>query len=402
MTTTQDAGDVLAGLAVSGELPGPGSWKAALNRADAPGAVLDGMPWARSWGTYMRAVTDPGDDTARQQIANAMTRPRNAGFSESVPAQGGFLVPETLRSEVMAYMTEAIVRPQAMVLASSSLRYGLPSIDNSSQASGRQALGGLTFGWTETGAPIAASSPQVQREVMEARKLAALLSEVPNELVDDAAGALGDLLARVIGRGLAWTEDDAFICSGTGAGEPEALAAAGCALTVQRQTSDEVVLADVVGMLKGLHPAAKQAGLTAGVPGVGWLISSAVLDQILEMYLTVGTAPASAAVTLSDWLQLGDGTHTSPSLLGIPAAITDHQPAVGTTGDMILADLRNYVIADRMEMLVETSPRGAGFGSATTSFRTKARLDGRYWIRSQTTTSSGQQVSPVVVLGQPA
>jgi len=60
--------------------------------------------------------------------------------------------------------------------------------------------------------------------------------------------------------------------------------------------------------------------------------------------------------------------------------------------------LSNYLIGDRMEMYVERSQRGPTFVSDTSEFRVKARVDGRYWIQSSTTTEAGQPVSPVVVL----
>ena len=37
-----------------------------------------------------------------------------------------------------------------------------------------------------------------------------------------------------------------------------------------------------------------------------------------------------------------------PSLLGLPAIVTDHQPAIGQHGDVILADLRHFLIGDRL------------------------------------------------------
>lgn len=380
--------DTLAGL-VAGDPPAPGSWRAALYRPDAPGAVLDGQPWARSWATYLRAVLDPRDAAVRQHIANAM--------SERVPSQGGFLVPESLRSQVLAYMTTAVMRPQAMVLPMSTLRLPIPNLDNPTQQSGAQALGGLTFAVTEEGAPITAATPTFGRTVLEARKFAAYLKGAPDELVDDAAGAFGDFLARVIAMGHAWYEDDLFF-SGRGVGEPQGIINAPCQVAVTRNTSSEVLLVDLVAMVKALHPAAKQAALTPGLTHVKWLLSAAALDQLLDVYLAVGTAPTSAAVSPSDWLSLGDGDKVGPSILGIPAAITDHQPALGSAGDVVLADLSQYLIGDRMEMTVERAAQGAGFISATSDFRVKSRVDGRYWIQHQTTTEAGQTVSPVVVL----
>lgn len=391
MTAT---GDELTSLAMAGELPAPGSWRSALYREDAPGAALDGQPWAATWGTFLRAISDKRDTTARQFISNA--------WSERVPGEGGFLVPEQLRSQVLSYMTAPVVRPKAMVLPMGSLRLDVPNLDNPSQASSAQALGGLTFSVTQPGATIPASTPDFGRTTLEARKIAAYLKDTPNELVRDAAGAFGDFMARVIAEGHAWYEDDLFIANGTGAGEPEALMNAGCAIGVDRASSNAVVLADLVAMFKALHPASKQAGLTSGVTSVAWLLSAAVLDQILELYLIAnpsGSAPTvQQFVALSDWFQAGDGDQVGPSLLGLPALITDHQPALGSTGDVMLADLRHYMIGDRLEMVIEQSAGGPGFVTDTSEFRVKSRLDGRYWIQSPTTTEAGETVSPVVVL----
>jgi HK97 family phage major capsid protein len=350
-------------------------------RPHAPGARLDDQPWARSWATFLRAVWNPADQSARQVIRNAWT--------ERVPSEGGFLVPEQLRAQVMTYMTTAIVRPRATV------------VDNPSQASGKQALGGLAFSVVEVSETIPATNPALGRLVLEARKIAAYLQGVPNELTEDAAGAMGDLLARVIAMGLAWFEDDLFIFNGTGAGEPQSLANGGAALAVDRTTSDEVLVADIALMLTGLHPAALQAGLTPGLTHVRWLVSSAVLPQFLELYLNTGGSTAGTDITpvaTSEWLSFGDGHDVGPSILGLPASVTDHQPTLGTTGDVILADLSQYVISDRLTMTVEQSKDGAGFINDTSNFRIRSRVDGRYWVQSKTTTEAGGSVSPVVVL----
>jgi len=390
------AGELLA----AGDPPAPGSWKAALYRPDAPGAALDGQPWAKSWGHFIRALLDEDDLSARKFIAGVMdgnaraARPQNAGMAGRSPSQGGFLVPESLRAQVLAYMTAPVVRPHAMVLPMGSLRLGMPYLDNPSQASGAQALGGMTFAWAAEGAAITPTAPEFGKAVLEARKAAAYLQHVPDELIDDAAGAIGDYLVRVIAMGYAWFEDDFFI-QGSGVGEPQGLISAPCAVGIDRTTANAVTFLDVVAMLKALHPAAKQAGLTPGVESTSWLLSAAAFDQVLELYYNPS---GSEVVPPSGWLSLGDGYQVGPSLLGLPLRVTDHQPALGTTGDVILADLGNYLIGDRMEMTVELSRDGDGFADAATNFRVRARTDGRYWIQSSTTTEAGQTVSPVVVL----
>ena len=302
-------------------VPAPGGWRSALYRPDAPGAVLDGQEWARSWPAFMRAINDPNDSRARTFIANA-------AMGERVGTEGGFLVPEVLRSQVMAYMTGAIVRPRATVYPMSSLRLPVPFLDNASQASSAQALGGMTFAFAEEGAAITTSSPNFGRLVLEARKLAAYLQNVPNELVNDGAGAFGDFLARTIAAGLAWVEDDYFIgTNGTGVGCPQSLINAPCAVGIDRNTASDVLFVDIVAMFKALHPASKQMGLTPGVTSVAWLLSASAMDQILEMYYN---PTGTEVVAPSGWFSMGDGQEIGPSLLGLPAIVTDHQPAAGT------------------------------------------------------------------------
>jgi HK97 family phage major capsid protein len=384
----------LAGV-TAGEAPAPGSWRGALYRPDAPGAELDSQPWAKSWGHFMRAILDPEDPAPRQYIANVMdARPQNAGFSERIPAGGGFLVPEYLRSQALAYMTSAIVRPQAMVLPMASLKLGVPYLDNPSQASGVQALGGMTFAWTAEDAGITPSNPEFGRAVLEARKAASYLQNVPDELVDDAAGALGDFLVRVIALGYAWFEDDFFI-GGTGVGEPQGLITAPCAVGVDRTTASAVTFLDIVTMYKALHPHSKQRATIPGAQGATWLLSASAMDQILEIYYN---PTGTEVVPPSGWFSAGDGYSVGASMLGVPLAVTDHQPALGTTGDVVLADLAQYLIGDRMEMVIDLSRKGGSFAVDATNVRVRSRADGRYWIQSSSTTEAGLPVSPVVVL----
>jgi HK97 family phage major capsid protein len=374
----------------------PGGWQA-LYEPHAPGAVLDGEPWAANWATFLRAVNDPRDSSARTKIANA-------AMGERVGSEGGFLVPEVLRAQVLAYMTPAIVRPRATVLPMSSLRLPVPTLDNPSQASTNQALGGLTFSFTEEGAAIANTTPAFGRVVLEARKLAALCT-APNELADDAGGAWGDFLARVIAMGLAWVEDDYFIgTNGTGVGCPQSLINAPCAVGIDRNTSSDVLFLDVVAMFKALHPASKQVGLAPGVTDVCWLLSSSAMDQLLELNYQVtiadgdGTNTTTTPIPPSGWFSMGDGHDIGPNMLGLPAIVTDHQPAIGSTGDVILADLRHFLIGDRQVMQIERAPLGAQFINDNSLFRVRSRVDGRYWVQSASTTEAGQSVSPVVVL----
>ena len=361
-------------------------------RPDAPGAKLDGFPWARSWGSYLAALRDESDELgARSAIRKVQdSRPRNA-MSERVPAEGGFLVPERLRQQVLAYMTTAAVRPRAMIIPMDSERVPVPILDNPSQASSAQALAGLTFSLVQEGVAIPATTPNFGRITLEAWRLAAYMKGTPNELLRDSP-AFSDFLARIIARGYGWAEDDLFINTGTGVAQPQALVNAPGALAVTRGGgAGKVVHLDIVTMLKGLHPASKDS------PSTVWLLSESAFDQLLELYEIVGTAPTGQDIPPPGTLKY-DMEYGCWRLLGVPAVVNDHQPAVGGVGDVMLCDLGLFLVGDRQEMTVEVASRGAGFANDTSDIRVRSRVDGRFWIQQTHTLTSGQSVSPLVVL----
>ena len=363
---------------------------AAVSVPGAPGARLDKLPWASSWGSFLNAVRDKDDGYgARRTIRKIMDsrpQPRNA-LGERVPAEGGYLVPERLRQQVLAYMTGAIVRPRATIVPMDSERVPLPSLENPSQASSAQALGGLTFSLIQEGAAWTGTTPNFGRVVLEAWKVGGYLQNVPNELISDSP-AFGDFLARIIALGYTWWEDDYALYSGNGVGEPQALVNAPGGYALSRNTSSKVLHADIVGMLKALHPASKATAT--------WLLSESAFDYLLELYELASTGAAadiSPPQTLVYDMEFGTWR-----LLGLPAIVNDHQPAVGTTGDVMLCDLGLMLIGERSEMTVEVSPESGGFISDSSNIRIKARTDMRYWPQSTYTTTTGQSVAPLVVL----
>lgn len=347
-----------------------------------PGAALDKHEWAANWGSFLNAVRDENDRQGARLVI------RNAGMSERIPAEGGFLVPESLRQQVLFYLAGSIIRPRAMVIPAETLRTGLPMLDNPDQSGGQQGLGGIEFALVPEGKPIPATEGKFGRVVLSAQKIAAYLQGVPNELLSDASEAMGDLLARVIGLGYGWFVDDLAI-NGTGAGEPEGLMYCPAAYAVTRAASDEVLHADVVGMAKGLHPASKATAT--------WLASEDVFDYLLELYEVTGTAPSGQDLAPPQSLKFNSAAGRW-ELIGLPIEVSDHQPPIGTPGDLMLTDLSLYVIAERQAMEVELSSQGSGFASGTTDIRIKGRLDGRYWPRSVYTLRNGRQCSPLVVL----
>jgi HK97 family phage major capsid protein len=358
--------------------------------AEGAARALDEFPWARSWGAFLSAIRDPGSDAAAiVSRVQQSVRPR-AAMGERVGAEGGFLVPWRLLDQLQAYISQAIVRPRAMPVDMDALQVAVPVLDNVSQGSGAQALGGLQFELTAEASTIMPTVPNFGRLQLEARKFAGYLVGVPNELLQDGTAFTDSFLPRIIGEGYAWYEDDLFISQGTGVGEPQALINAPAAISVTRATAGAVSLIDLAGMMKALHPQAERGTAT-------WIVADQVFSDLLELSLGVGSSPSATYVPASEWLRY-DETSKCWRLLGLECVPHDHLPARGSTGDVVLADLSLFLAGTLAEMTVEVSSKGAGFGSDTSNVRIRSRIDGRFWPQSPFTTAAGATVSPLVIL----
>lgn len=354
--------------------------EAARAAGKGPGAVLDKYPWGNSWHAFFKALRT--DNSARVAIRNAA-----AAMSERVPSEGGFLLSEALRAEVYMYAEQALVRPRAQVIPMSTYRLNLPVIDNPDQASGAGVLGGMTFSIVKEGKPIPASIAGLSRVTFEARKLAGLLEDVSNELIDDGGPAFDSFIGPAVGRGVAWTEDDLFL-NGTGVGEPEGLLNAPCAIYVNRATSNTVSLVDVANMWTRLAAPSMQAGTAI------WLCSTAVVEALATLDQDV-----SGTIIPASPFMLGTGSDGGWRLGGLPLFVTDHVAAMGSTGDLALVDFGWYGIGDRQALEVTRAQLGEGFANDTSDIKVTARLDGRWLVREPVTPSNGNQTtSPVVLL----
>jgi HK97 family phage major capsid protein len=352
-----------------------------LYRAKAAGSVLNGEPLGQSWGAFLNAIHHKRELTDevgafRKSIKNAM--------SERVPSDGGFLVPETLRSDMlMLSLEKAVVRGRARTIPMDSLRVPYPTIDDPSHTS--SVFGGVIGYWTEEAAALTASQPAFGRVVLEAKKLTGY-TEIPNELLEDSIAALDQFFSEMFPEALAWFEDIAFL-SGDGVGNPQGVYNGTAGINVTRNTSNEVLLADIVAMYTRMLPQSLNTAV--------WLCSPAVIAQLLQLVLISGTTPVAPPLWLNQ-MQVNDAPVYT--LLGRPLIVSEKIPNLGTRGDLAFVDFGYYLIGDRQQMQVSSS-EDYKFANDLTAFRVIERLDGRPWLRSALTPENGgSTLSPFVFL----
>jgi len=86
-------------------------------------------------------------------------------------------------------------------------------------------------------------------------------------------------------------------------------------------------------------------------------------------------------------------------LFGYPVIFTEKTPTIGNAGDVILADMRYYLIGDRQATTIESTPY-VQWQYDLTSWRAVHRVDGQPWLSAPLTLQDGTlQVSPFVILG---
>ncbi len=349
------------------------------NNPRANGAPLDGL--FPDFYTYLQAVWTKGNKD--KETLEKLEQVRN--YSERVPAEGGLLVPEEFRSQLMQLALESsVVRPRATVIPMSSPRLHVPMVDETSHAS--SIFGGVIVYRTEEGAELTESAASFASVKLDVTKQTAL-SHVPNELIRDW-GAFGAFMDQTLPAAIGYFEDIDFL-SGNGAGAPlGALSTGNTALiAVAKETGQSattIVWENILHMYQRMLP--------SSLPRAVWLAAPNTFVELATMALSVGTGGSAV------WITDATGAPTL-TLLGRPVVMSEKAPAtLGTQGDLSFVDFGMYLIGDYQTMSVDSSEH-VKFTSDKTTYRVIQRNDGRPWIQSALTPHyGGETLSPFIQL----
>jgi len=295
-------------------------------------------------------------------IARGETVAKTA-LNEGDPTAGGYTVPEEFNSEVVRYETEtAIVRPRARVWNMTRDKWSAPKLDQNTTTdsgnTGSTNFAGIAFYYPGESGLKVESEPRFGRILLTAKKLIGLTSAT-DELLEDSAVNLANYLVALFGEGLAYLEDYKFL-NGSGLGEPLGIINTTGIGSVARQTSSKIVLEDILGLDKELPAWADRNAV--------FLTTKAGIEQIR----LIGNTDTTTKLVFQESLRSGQpGT-----LLGKPVLVTDKLPALGSKGDIILADLSRYYIGDRGAIQVASSIHDR-FRYDETVFRLVKRHDGQ-------------------------
>ena len=334
-------------------------------------------------------------------LAKALEIRNASSMAERIPAEGGFLVPENLRSEILALSLEdGVMRPNATVIPMDSLRVPIPTVDDTSHAS--NVFGGVAAFWTAEGAALKGSAPSFSRVLLEAAKLTAF-TLIPNELLQDSSTPMEVWFRTFFPQAVSFFADLAFLV-GDGVNQPEGVLNCPGAVTVTATASANVEFADLAKMMARLWPPSLKRAM--------WVCSPDVLPFLFQLGagIITGAGPTTTAVAPPLWLgdmsAIGapggsDGSGFNFRLLGRPLRVTEKvpTPAGGNSGSIALIDPTYYLIGDRQAMQIASSAEYS-FANDEVAYRITERLDGRGWLRSAITPANGSTntLSPFVLL----
>jgi len=330
----------------------------------------------RTLGDFLRQATGGSDGTVEQR-----------GLTGLTDGDGGFHLPPTFgRDALNAALESSIVMPNATVLPLTTGRdLWLPGFDNSDRSA--SLFGGFVGAWMAEGSESSIETPKSVSLHLKAKRLS-LFAQATDEILEDASG-LEDLLTTAMRESVAFELDLAFL-RGTGSGEPMGLLNAPSLITVAKEVAQSpatILHENIVGMLARLHPGLYRRAV--------WLCHPSCLPELHTLALAIGTGGAlTSALTMGP-----DGNYR---LLSRPLIITEKCSEVGTVGDLILADLSQYLIALKRDISVARS-NAPGFLSHQTTFRVSVRVDGQpRWRAAVTPRNGSSTLSWAVTLAERA
>jgi HK97 family phage major capsid protein len=306
-------------------------------------------------------------------------------MSETVPSDGGFLLPNETAARIHAVSLEnELVMPRAYVqpMRGNSIKIPAMSIGDHSTA----LFGGFTASYVDEAATISEANPKARSMELNAQKLTGLI-RFSSELNSDVPGGMSQI-ETLCGKGLGWYRDKSFL-KGNGVGSPLGILNADCLVTVGKQTgqaADTIVYENLSAMMARMF-----AGSFANS---SWVAHQSTIPQLLTLSIASGTG--------GDHVPVMTESNGGFQILTRPVIFTEKMNPLGDKGDIMLADFSQYVVGLREGMRFDTSIHVA-FETDELLSRIIERHDGQpLWDSSLTLEDGSTTVSPFVTLAERA
>ena len=330
----------------------------------------------------------------------------DGAMNEAVPSEGGFLVGADHSDKIYqrTYATGSIMSKCTRVpIGAGSNRLKLRIVDEDSRADGSR-MGGVLALWENEADAYIYSRGKFRQIELALNKLTGLVYATDELLLD--APALDAWIMQNLPIELTFRVEDALF-NGTGAGQPLGVFNTQALLTVNGGgSSASLAVADVLAAWAQFwHPglsnsiaSIQQDSLTppGGTSSAAWFVDQSVLPYLFQ--LQMGTATGAAVILLYHPPGTNPLYGQYGELLGLPVIPTEHNMNYGTAGDILLADMSQYLLADKGAIQAASSMH-VRFVYDEMTFRFTYRVDAQTtWKKPLTPKSGGPNLSPFVCI----
>lgn len=331
----------------------------------------------RNFGEYARTVRMAGgpspDQQAQQRLQNALTTYGNEGVGQD----GGFMVPPDFRREIAEKVLgeeSLLSRTDQQTTSSNMIVFPVD------ETTPWQTSGGLQAYWEVEAGQKTQSKPSLGQNTVRLNKLIALVP-VTDELLEDAPALDGYLRRKVPDKMMA--KLNTAIIAGTGVGQPLGILESGGVVTVAKETSqaaDSIIFPNIVKMMSRMYAPSYSRAV--------WLVNQNVLPQL--MFLDFRTGPTAPSTPVPVWMP-NNSAAGSPfsTLMGRPVIPVQAMPVLGDLGDIVLADLSQYLTVTKGQQIRTDVSIHLFFDYDVTAFRFVMRVGGQPWWNSAISPQNG-------------
>lgn len=361
-----------------------------------------------SFGEFAQAVKNasmPGAynrDERLVRVSDAAT-----GMNETTSADGGYLVPPEYAEGVLDLVkTESVLFPQARKVTITSNRLIENIVNETSRVdpSTGSRHGGILAYWKAEAAQYSAVKAAIAERTTNVEKLTAYCP-VTEELLEDAP-AIEGLLNDLVAKEFAFKADDMIINGAGSSNVPLGILAGAGLVTVAKESGQAAATVNINNILKMRNGLIAQCRKNAA-----WYINQDVEPELIKLLLSTGEVSSTGTSAVEEIVgnfgtpvYIWPGQYGNPDgmLFGIPVKPIEQCPALGTKGDIILADATQYLVVQKSAITRQVSMH-IRFDYDEAVFKFTWRLGGRPdWGSAITAYKGGTTRSPYVALANRA
>jgi len=345
-----------------------------------------------TFGAFLQAVAQAAMPGGRPDGRLFQAGP--TGMSSNVPSDGGYLVRKDWTTQLLDRAIEASQlagRCLRIPIGPESDGLEAPYLDETSRVTGSR-FGGVQVYRRAEADTVTATKPKVGKLELRLEDMMGLCYAT-NRLLKDAT-ALEAIMRNAFSSEFAFKLDDEII-RGTGVGQCLGILNSGALVSVAKETSqvaDTVVAENILKMRARMW--------VRGLPSAIWLINQDVWPQLPQLVIKVKNVAGSENVGgVPVWVPAG-GLSGQPydMLLGRPVVPIEQCATVGDQGDVIFADMSQYLLIDKGSIESESSMH-VRFIYDEMTFRFIYRVNGQpIWKSSITPYKGSNTISPFITL----